>query len=124
MRKLGIPEEVSEFTTYYPHADYRNVNIGRAAELIDGTVLEPGETFSLNDTVGERTRANGFTEGFVISDGVFAEELGGGVCQVATTTFNAAFFAGLRTSSTSRTRSTSTATRWAGRPPWPGRRST
>jgi vancomycin resistance protein YoaR len=86
---------VSTFTTYYPHADYRNVNIGRAGELIDGTVLEPGEVFSLNDTVGERTRANGFTEGYVISDGILVTDLGGGVSQMATTTFNAAFFAGL-----------------------------
>jgi vancomycin resistance protein YoaR len=94
-RALGVTEQVSEFTTYYPHADYRNINIGRAASLIDGTLLEPGETFSLNETVGERTAENGFTEGFIISNGVFAEELGGGVSQVATTTFNAAFFAGL-----------------------------
>ncbi len=94
-RALGITEEVSEFTTYYPHADYRNVNIGRAADLIDGYLLKPGETFSLNGTVGERTAENGFTEGFIISNGVFREELGGGVSQVATTTFNAAFFAGL-----------------------------
>jgi vancomycin resistance protein YoaR len=94
-RKLGVRQVVSEFTTYYPHADYRNVNIGRAAELIDGTLLAPGETFSLNGTVGERTAANGFTEGFVISNGIFKEDLGGGVSQVATTTFNAMFFAGL-----------------------------
>ena len=58
-------------------------------------LLKPGETFSLNDTVGERTAANGFTKGFIISDGVFKEDFGGGVSQVATTTFNAAFFAGL-----------------------------
>ena len=94
-RDLGIRERVSTFTTYYPHADYRNTNIGRAGELIDGTVLEPGETFSLNDTVGERTAANGFTEGYVISDGILVSDLGGGVSQMATTTFNAAFFAGL-----------------------------
>jgi vancomycin resistance protein YoaR len=94
-RELGIKEAVSEFTTYYPHADYRNVNIGRAAELVDGTLLEPGETFSLNGTVGERTAANGFTEGFVISNGIFKEDLGGGVSQMATTVFNAMFFAGL-----------------------------
>jgi vancomycin resistance protein YoaR len=94
-RSWGIKEKVSEFTTYYPHADYRNTNIGRAAELINGTVLAPGETFSMNETVGERTEANGFTEGFIISDGVFKEELGGGVSQVATTTYNAAYFAGL-----------------------------
>jgi vancomycin resistance protein YoaR len=94
-RALGIKERVSTFTTYYPYAEYRNVNIGRAAELIDGTVLKPGETFSMNDTVGERTRENGFTEGFIIADGVFKEDLGGGVSQMATTLFNAMFFAGL-----------------------------
>jgi len=94
-RRLRIKQVVSSFTTNYPHADYRNTNLGRAAELINGSVLKPGETFSLNDTVGERTRQNGFTEGFIISDGVFKEDLGGGVSQVATTTFNAAFFAGL-----------------------------
>jgi vancomycin resistance protein YoaR len=94
-RGLRIKERVSTFTTYYPYAEYRNTNIGRAADLVDGTVLKPGETFSLNDTVGERTRENGFTEGFIISDGIFKEDLGGGVSQMATTTFNAMFFAGL-----------------------------
>ncbi len=94
-RKLRIRRKVSSFTTYYPYAEYRNINIGRAAELVDGTVLKPGETFSLNGTVGERTRENGFTEGFIISNGIFKEDLGGGVSQMATTTFNAMFFAGL-----------------------------
>ena len=95
-RKLRISEQVSQFTTFFPHAEYRNTNIGRAAELVDGTILKPGETFSLNDTVGERTRANGFTKGFIIEDGVYREDLGGGVSQMATTTFNAMFFAGLQ----------------------------
>jgi vancomycin resistance protein YoaR len=94
-RALKIKEQVSTFTTYYPHAEYRNVNIGRAAELVDGTLLKPGETFSLNDTVGERTVENGFTEGYVISNGILVQDLGGGVSQMATTTFNAMFFAGL-----------------------------
>jgi vancomycin resistance protein YoaR len=94
-RALKIKEQVSTFTTYFPYAEYRNINIGRAAELVNGTVLEPGETFSLNDVVGERTRENGFTEGFIISNGIFKEDLGGGVSQMATTTFNAMFFAGL-----------------------------
>jgi vancomycin resistance protein YoaR len=94
-RALGITERVSTFTTYFPYAEYRNVNIPRAAELVNGTVLKQGDVFSLNDTVGERTRANGFTEGFVIDDGIFKEDLGGGVSQMATTTFNAMFFAGL-----------------------------
>ncbi|HRK48378.1 MAG TPA: VanW family protein, partial [Nocardioides sp.] len=92
---LAITEQVSEFTTYFPYAEYRNTNIGRAAELVDGTVVKPGETFSLNGTVGERTAENGFTEGFIISNGIFKEDLGGGVSQMATTTFNAAFFAGM-----------------------------
>jgi len=95
-RALGITQKVSSFSTEYPHADYRNVNIGRAAELIDGTVLKPGETFSLNDTVGERTAENGFTAGYIISDGVLKQDLGGGVSQMATTLYNAAFFAGLK----------------------------
>ena len=93
-RALQITEQVSSFTTYFPYAEYRNVNLGRAAELINGTVLEPGETFSLNGTVGERTEANGFTKGYVISDGILVQDLGGGVSQIATTTFNAMFFAG------------------------------
>ncbi len=94
-RALKIVEQVSTFTTYFPYAEYRNINIGRAMELIDGTVLKPGETFSLNETVGERTAENGFVKGFIIQDGIFKEDFGGGVSQSATTTFNAAFFAGL-----------------------------
>ncbi|WP_051551422.1 VanW family protein [Nocardioides sp. URHA0020] len=94
-KALKIDEKVSTFTTYYPYAEYRNINIGRAAELVDGTILKPGDTFSLNDIVGERTRENGFTEGFIISNGLFKEDLGGGVSQMATTTFNAMYFAGL-----------------------------
>jgi len=93
---LKIVDKVSEFSTYYPHADYRNINIGRAAELIDGTLLKPGEEFSLNGIVGERTAANGFTEGYIISNGILKKDLGGGVSQMATTTFNAMFFAGLK----------------------------
>ncbi|WP_375002582.1 VanW family protein [Aeromicrobium sp. CTD01-1L150] len=94
-KKLGVKEKVSEFETYYPHAEYRNINQGRAAELLDGYLLKPGETFSFNDTLGERTEANGFTTGSVINAGRFQDELGGGVSQVVTTTYNAAFFAGL-----------------------------
>jgi len=95
-KKLKIKRVVSDFVTYYPHAEYRNINQGRAAELINGTLLKPGETFSFNDTVGERTAANGFTVGYVIQNGVLVEDLGGGVSQVVTTTYNAAFFAGMK----------------------------
>ena len=94
-KALAIKEEISSFTTYFPYAEYRNINIGRAAELVDGTIVKPGETFSLNGIVGERTAENGFVKGFVISNGIFKEDFGGGVSQMATTTFNAAFFGGM-----------------------------
>lgn len=93
---LGITEKMGDFTTQFPHAPYRNTNIGTAAAKINGTLLKPGETFSLNKIVGERTKENGFTEGNIISGGKFVLDLGGGVSQSATTTFNAAFFAGLK----------------------------
>jgi len=95
-KNLGIKEVTGQFTTYFPYLPYRNVNIGRAAQLISGTLLKPGEIFSLNGLIGERTKANGFTEGYIIQDGKFRKELGGGVSQSATTTFNAMFFAGLK----------------------------
>ncbi len=93
---LGIKEVMGQFTTKFPHATYRNVNIGTAARKINGTLLKPNETFSLNKIVGERTKENGFTEGNIINGGKFVLDLGGGVSQSATTTFNAAFFAGLK----------------------------
>jgi vancomycin resistance protein YoaR len=94
-KKLKITERISNFTTQFPYAEYRNINQSRAANIINGTILKPGETFSFNNTVGERTTANGFVNGFVINGGVFREELGGGVSQVATTTYNAGFFGGM-----------------------------
>jgi vancomycin resistance protein YoaR len=94
-KALKITERISNFETDFPFAPYRNQNQGRAAQLINGTILKPGQTFSLNKTVGERTVANGFTVGTVINGGVFREELGGGVSQVATTAYNAGFFGGM-----------------------------
>ena len=93
---LGITEKMSTFKTYFPIAPYRLTNIGRAAKLINGSIVKPGGTWSLNKTVGERTAANGFVKGFIIKGDKFAEDLGGGVSQSATTTFNAVFFAGLQ----------------------------
>jgi vancomycin resistance protein YoaR len=92
---LGIRGQVFKFTTWYPPAAYRIQNIHRAADLMDGTIVKPGDIFSLNKTVGERTAANGFAEGIVIYNGHFAKDFGGGVSQVATTTWNAAWFSGV-----------------------------
>lgn len=93
---LGVKEVVGEFTTYYPHADYRNNNLGKAAAGINNTLLKPGDIFSLNTILGERTAANGYVDGYVIQGGALVKEVGGGVSQSATTTYNAMFFAGLK----------------------------
>lgn len=92
--KLKPTEVIGEFSTKFPHAAYRNTNLGRAASTINGTVLLPGEVFSLNDTLGQRTAANGYVDGYVINGGVLVKESGGGISQSSTTLFNAAFFAG------------------------------
>jgi vancomycin resistance protein YoaR len=93
-RELGVTEVVSEFTTRFPHASYRNTNIRLALRRIDNTLLEPGEVFSLNELVGERNAANGFAVGWTIDGGRLKKDYGGGVSQVATTTYHAAFRAG------------------------------
>lgn len=95
-RGLGVKERLSKFTQGYPYAAYRSQNIGQAAKRVNGTLLMPGETFSLNDTIKERTMENGYTEGFVIGEGgIFAEDLGGGVSTSATAVWTAAFYAGM-----------------------------
>ena len=92
---LGIKDAIGTFTTNYPYAEYRLINIHRAALWMDGTIVQPGEIFSYNKAVGERTEARGFVPGIMIDNGVFKKDLGGGVSQVATTTWNAAWFSGL-----------------------------
>ena len=94
-KALNITEKLSSFRQAFPPAPYRYTNVGEAARRLNGTILEPGETFSMNDTVKERTRANGYTEGFIISGGRFREELGGGVSIITTATWTAGFYAGL-----------------------------
>ncbi|SDO49730.1 VanW family protein [Geodermatophilus sp. DSM 45219] len=91
---LGIREEISTFTTNFTSAA-SGTNIRVAAAEIDGALVRPGETFSLNDHTGPRTASQGYVEAGVIQNGEFATAVGGGVSQVATTMFNAVFFAGL-----------------------------
>ncbi len=94
---LGITGLVSTYTQDFPAAAYRTQNIGTAARYIQGTILKPGETFSMNDTVHERTVENGYTEGWIIGpDGVFKMEQGGAVSTITTAVFNAAWFGGLK----------------------------
>ncbi|HEX2576867.1 MAG TPA: VanW family protein [Aquihabitans sp.] len=106
--KLGIKEpvgtttewngqpQVKSFTTYFdPGGGGRVTNIHRIADLVRGTLVKPGETFSINETVGQRTAEKGFVEAGAIANGEHVDEIGGGVSQFATTMFNAAYFAGL-----------------------------
>jgi vancomycin resistance protein YoaR len=94
--KLGIKQRISQYTTVF---DARNAprvgNIDRMAAAMDGKVIKPGAVFSLNEATGERTVANGYQEAGVLVDGELVPGIGGGVCQVATTLFNAVFSAGL-----------------------------
>jgi vancomycin resistance protein YoaR len=94
--RLDIRELVSEFTTYYSCCQPRVTNIKRAAELLDGTILLPRTGFSLNEALGKRTEANGFVSAPQIYRGRLEDAVGGGISQIATTLFNAAFFAGLK----------------------------
>ncbi|AWK07685.1 VanW family protein [Streptomyces spongiicola] len=95
-RRLGIREKVSSFTVDFPAAPYRVTNIARAVERIDGSVVLPGEEWSFDRTVGERTEENGFVDGIMINNGRYVKSPGGGVSAVATTMFNAVFFAGVK----------------------------
>ena len=92
---LGIKEVVGTFTTNHAPNQPRVSNIHRISDLVRGQVIMPGKTFSVNDFVGKRTEEKGFVVDHVIEDGKFTESVGGGISQFATTTFNAAFFAGL-----------------------------
>lgn len=93
-KKLEIVEKVSEFTTHHACCESRVTNIHRIADIVDDVVIKPGETFSLNGFVGERTEAKGFAPGGAIFEGEFVEQIGGGVSQFTTTTYNAAYFGG------------------------------
>ena len=100
-RALGVTEQLSTFTQNFPYAAYRVQNIGQAARNVNGTLLLPGQTFSMNDAMKERTEKNGYTVGFVVgAGGVFAEDLGGGVSAATTTVWTGAFYAGLERVST------------------------
>jgi vancomycin resistance protein YoaR len=92
---FAIKEVVGTFTTKHPCCAPRVSNIHRIADLVRGTVIRPHSRLSINTLIGPRTLAKGFVVDHVIEDGKFAEAVGGGISQFATTTFNAAFFAGL-----------------------------
>jgi vancomycin resistance protein YoaR len=95
--RLGVIEEVSSFTQQVSYAEYMAHNLALASKYINGTLLLPGDVFSMNDTTENRDPENGYMEGFVIGPGgIFAKALGGGLSAATTTMWSAAFYAGLK----------------------------
>ncbi|MFI6905088.1 VanW family protein [Nonomuraea sp. NPDC050394] len=92
--KLGVKERVASYTSNHPCCAPRVTNIHTIAGIVDGHVVKPGETFSLNGLVGRRDKARGFVEAPMILNGRFVNDVGGGVSQFATAMFNAVFFGG------------------------------
>jgi len=93
---MGIKEQVSQgITTFAGSSEARAHNIRLAASKLDNAMIAPGATFSLLDRLGAITAEAGYQEGFAIVGESTVQDVGGGVCQVATTAFRAAFYAGL-----------------------------
>ncbi len=98
LRGMLYRDKLGEQTTLFGGSTPERVNnIQLAVSRINGTVLMPGETFSYNETVGERTREAGFKYAAAYQDGEVVQEIGGGVCQVSSTLYCAAVFANLET---------------------------
>ncbi len=94
LEALNVRHLVSQFTTYHDCCAARVTNIHLMADAIDGTLVRPGETFSINDTVGERTLEKGYLDAGSIVGGEIVDTIGGGVSQFATTFYNAIFWGG------------------------------
>ncbi len=91
--KLG-----SQTSSFSSSASNRINNIALAAKKIDGVILNPGEEFSYNGTVGQRTEAAGFKKAGAYANGEVVQEVGGGICQVSSTLYCAALYANLKIS--------------------------
>ncbi|MDI1459873.1 VanW family protein [Catellatospora sp. KI3] len=98
LAKLGIREQVSSFTTYFTGGleSPRSKNIIQIAKEVDGAIVKPGETFSLNGHTGPRGYAEGYHDAPIIMDGKLIPGVGGGASQFTTTIFNASYYAGLK----------------------------
>jgi vancomycin resistance protein YoaR len=95
-RSMGVVGLVSTYTTEYGGVPNRIHNVQLVSHLVDDKLIAPNEEFSFNKTTGARSAAKGFLVAPVIVNGELTTGLGGGVCQVSTTVFNAAFEAGVK----------------------------
>ena len=96
--ELGLdafPNRLSTFSTNYVNNPNRTTNLKLASNKINGTVVMPGETFSFNQVVGKRTRDAGYKDAAIFSDGMVTDGLGGGICQITSTLYDAVIFADL-----------------------------
>ena len=92
----AFPDKLSEYSTIFDSSNRnRSNNLAISAEKIDGTIIIPGETFSYNQTVGERTIAAGYKEAGAYAGGKVVQDVGGGICQTSSTLYNAALLANL-----------------------------
>ncbi|MDR0347204.1 MAG: VanW family protein [Coriobacteriales bacterium] len=93
---MHIGDKIARYTTEYTTASGAKVtNIHLAADLLNKSLIEPGGLWSFNDTAGECNAERGFQKAPAIVEGEYIDEIGGGICQVATTVFNAVFDSGL-----------------------------
>ncbi|MFD6165770.1 VanW family protein, partial [Oerskovia sp. NPDC060287] len=95
LEALGVKEKVSEFSTPLTNDAQRTENLRVGASKVNGTLVLPGETFSLTETLSPITKAGGYFSAGIVQDGKHVDGIGGGLSQMATTTYNAGFFAGL-----------------------------
>ena len=95
LRPEKIVKRAEFYTSFTTSSAERKNNIRVAAKALDKTLIDVGGEFSFNKTVGARTEARGYKKAKIIVSGKFVEGVGGGVCQVSTTLYNAALLAGL-----------------------------
>ena len=91
----AFPDLLGSFSTEYVNNPDRTTNLRLAARKINGTVVMPGEEFSYNKVVGKRTISAGYKEAAIYQDGTVTNGVGGGICQVTTTLYNAAIKANM-----------------------------
>ena len=86
---------IGRYTTPYKANTAREENLKLACNFINGTIIQPGGSFSYNDTVGERTTARGFKVAHIYVSGTVSEGVGGGICQISSTLYVAMMIAGI-----------------------------
>lgn len=98
LRAMLYRDKLGAQTTYYTSSnDNRISNINKVAEMLNGLIMMPGEEFSYNDYVGQRTEERGFLPAGAYENGQVVEEVGGGICQVSSTLYTATLYAQLET---------------------------